>query len=250
MAKAAHAVSGPAHGLALGLGLALVLASPAAAQLGAGESAAGDIDLRPPELVITAGPPSLVVGGTVVSLRWTMAEPLPGPAGSHVARVLIGKAPADSLVAASAPGSFEWNWTVHENTAVGCRFQITAADARGNRTIVQSQPFTIIPSWTAVPALPATPVLLPPRPNPCNPAAEISWVLPAAGHLRLLVHDLRGRRIAVLVDGETGAGPNSLRWEARDGSGRRVPAGVYHLRLEYEGPSGAFAGSRRLVVLP
>lgn len=64
-------------------------------------------------------------------------------------------------------------------------------------------------------------------PNPFNPRTEISFHLAAAVDVRLSVFDLRGRELAVLVDGRREAGDHVATWEARAADGTVLPSGVY-----------------------
>ena len=84
-----------------------------------------------------------------------------------------------------------------------------------------------------------------PAPNPTAGAVRIEFELSRQSRVRLLVHDLEGRELARLVDGEQDAGPHLLLW---DGKGRTGPllAGLYFLRLET--PAGTL--TRRVVVTP
>jgi formylglycine-generating enzyme required for sulfatase activity len=72
------------------------------------------------------------------------------------------------------------------------------------------------------PAAPGEYRLLQNFPNPFNPWTTIRFTMPNAGKARLAVFDLLGREIAVLVDGETGAGTQTAIWDAAG-----VPSGVY-----------------------
>lgn len=69
------------------------------------------------------------------------------------------------------------------------------------------------------------------HPNPFNPSLDIAYEITTAGPVRLTVHDLRGRVLAVLHDGDETAGPHVARWSGRDASGRELPSGVYLVRL-------------------
>ncbi len=240
-------------GVVAALAALLIAGAPRApAQVGTGESAAGVLDALAPRVqIVFPDGYTILQGGVRTDLVWQLQELLPGIKGEHLARVLVDGAPADSTVPAWRVGSFTWRWIPPEISAGGCRLEVLAVDAMGNRTEKLSSPFTILPSWTGVETTPARgPLLAPPHPNPANPATIVAWDLPAPGRLRLTVHDLRGRRVATPLDGFRPAGPGSLRWEARDREGRRLPAGVYHLRLEHSGPDGVRTGTRRLVVLP
>jgi hypothetical protein len=73
--------------------------------------------------------------------------------------------------------------------------------------------------------------LLGASPNPFNPATELRFTLPRAGHVRLDIFDSRGRHVRRLVDGHLGAGEHRPRWQGRDETGRNLASGVYHARL-------------------
>ena len=77
-------------------------------------------------------------------------------------------------------------------------------------------------------------------PNPFNPATRISYALPAAGPVRLTVHDALGREVARLVDGLQPPGRYAVTFEAGD-----LPSGVYLYRLQ----SGARVETRAMVLL-
>ena len=68
-------------------------------------------------------------------------------------------------------------------------------------------------------------------PNPFNPSTLIPYQLAASSPVRLEVFNLLGQRIATLVDGERPAGFHTAVWDATDGSGQAVGAGVYLYRL-------------------
>ncbi len=89
------------------------------------------------------------------------------------------------------------------------------------------------PDLTSAPGspseLPRTGLALHPnRPNPFNPSTVIGYEVPAGGaRVRLEVFDIRGRLVRTLVDERQAAGPRQVLWDGADGSGRRVPSGVY-----------------------
>ena len=72
-------------------------------------------------------------------------------------------------------------------------------------------------------------------PNPFNPTVTLRFRLERAEHARVTVHDPSGRRVATLADRRFDAGTGELRWDGRDGSGRRLAGGVYLARLEAAG---------------
>lgn len=78
-------------------------------------------------------------------------------------------------------------------------------------------------------------------PNPLRGAAEFRFALPQAGHVAISVHDLTGRMVAILIDGEVPAGRRSVVWPM----GASAPAGVYFARMWTTGQTRI----QRLVVL-
>jgi hypothetical protein len=95
------------------------------------------------------------------------------------------------------------------------------------------------------PAAAARPGFLEPNvPNPFTSETELAYTLARGAKLKLAVYDVAGREVAQLANGTQPAGRHTTRWNARDQSGRLVPAGVYFVRLEVSG----IAQSRKLVV--
>jgi len=72
--------------------------------------------------------------------------------------------------------------------------------------------------------------LEPVAPNPANGPARLRLVVAQAGPVRLAVHDIAGREVAVLFDGHLDEGPHEFVWEGGAG-GNRAPAGVYFAEL-------------------
>lgn len=83
-----------------------------------------------------------------------------------------------------------------------------------------------------------------PWPNPGNPHFRAVLRLPADGPVVVTVHDLAGRRVALLHEGALPAGDHEVAWDGRSG-GRAAAAGAYLLRVA--GPGGA--ATTRLVLV-
>lgn len=73
------------------------------------------------------------------------------------------------------------------------------------------------------------------HPNPFNPRVTIRFALAEAGRARLSIHDASGRRVALIADGEFGAGSWQRVWNGLDARGRPAASGVYHALLEQDG---------------
>jgi len=82
-------------------------------------------------------------------------------------------------------------------------------------------------------------------PNPFNPSTEIRYRLAEAGRVRLSVHDILGREVALLVDEVRPAGSHAVTFYANRGSAAGLPSGVYVCRLT----SGSLVESRRMLLL-
>ena len=98
------------------------------------------------------------------------------------------------------------------------------------------QPFTEPARFTTGTAVVAEPnssrtfALRAPSPNPLRGEATIEFEMAGTGRARLVAYDMLGREVALLVDGELGAGPHAFQMETGSWA-----AGVYVLRLEAAG---------------
>jgi hypothetical protein len=83
-------------------------------------------------------------------------------------------------------------------------------------------------------------------PNPFNPSTTISYDLPEAAHVRIVIYDLLGRSVATLVDGVQPASRQHIVWNAGG-----VGTGVYFYRMEAKGVSGSgdFSAVKKLILM-
>jgi hypothetical protein len=77
-------------------------------------------------------------------------------------------------------------------------------------------------------------------PNPFNPTTRISYSLPVDCHVKLVVYNIKGQRVATLVDGYEGSGVKTVCWEARD-----VASGVYFYKLTTD----KFTATKKMVLI-
>ncbi len=82
-------------------------------------------------------------------------------------------------------------------------------------------------------------------PNPCAGRASIRYTLPQTYAVRIAIYNLLGHEICALVDHAQPAGHHTIIWNGSDDSERRVPSGIYFLRLQ----AGKYAATRKLVVV-
>ena len=69
-------------------------------------------------------------------------------------------------------------------------------------------------------------------PNPFTSSSTISYQIARACRVSLSVYDVSGRVVCGLVDGVEEPGYYTVDWRGLDDQGRRVPAGVYFVRLD------------------
>ncbi|MDO9069578.1 MAG: T9SS type A sorting domain-containing protein [Deltaproteobacteria bacterium] len=84
---------------------------------------------------------------------------------------------------------------------------------------------------TGVPGYSQSSNFLTTSPNPMMGGTTLRYGLLKAGSIELVVYDLTGRRKATLLIGSAGEEVQSLTWNGTDDNGRRLPAGVYLVRL-------------------
>jgi hypothetical protein len=83
-------------------------------------------------------------------------------------------------------------------------------------------------------------------PNPASAETRIAFVLPSASHARIDVFDLLGRRVARVLDADLSEGSHAVIWPGTDGSGVRLRAGAYVVRVT----AGANRGQALLALRP
>lgn len=69
-------------------------------------------------------------------------------------------------------------------------------------------------------------------PNPFNPSTTIEFSIPSPGRSAVRIFDIKGRRVATLVDQSMGAGVYRVRWNGKTDAGGSVASGVYFASVE------------------
>jgi hypothetical protein len=95
------------------------------------------------------------------------------------------------------------------------------------------------------PAVARSLALIAAAPNPFNPVTTIRYRVEESGGLvRLSVHDLLGREVAVLVDGPVQPGEHAVSWHAVGQA-----SGTYLARFVLRGPGGTTQNSVRMLLI-
>jgi hypothetical protein len=67
-------------------------------------------------------------------------------------------------------------------------------------------------------------------PNPFNPVTKISFAIPNADNVKLIIYDISGREVLTLINEKKQAGTYEVEWNALNYS-----SGVYFYKLEADG---------------
>ena len=107
------------------------------------------------------------------------------------------------------------------------------------RCVTRSFPVTYAPTGPIAHAAAAKPAivteLLAPYPNPARNGAAIGFRLAKQGRVELELFDLAGHRVRRIESGAWSAGDHTIAWDGQDGAGRRIPAGLYLVRMRADG---------------
>jgi hypothetical protein len=94
-----------------------------------------------------------------------------------------------------------------------------------------------------VPDLPLT--LYQNFPNPFNPSTTFRYFLPEKCHVILDVFDIRGQKVASVVNTEQDIGAHSIVWDGRNDQGTAIKSGVYVYHLQ----TSIATFSRKLIIV-
>lgn len=139
------------------------------------------------------------------------------------------------------PNDPEYPWTIADTSVVCASIafwalatQVTGRVDRGVPVDLQLE--DLIDTTSSVPppvAVAARPLVV--APNPARGGCTLRFALPAAVAGTVAVHDLAGRRVALLESGGLARGEHAARWDGAAPSGRAAPSGVYFARLQTAG---------------
>jgi photosystem II stability/assembly factor-like uncharacterized protein len=91
------------------------------------------------------------------------------------------------------------------------------------------------------------------HPNPFNPSTTITYALPRAVAVQLVIYDMLGRQVRALVNQRQPAGRYTITWDGRNEQGESLASGVYIYQLRAGNPSAgsgqAFVQTRRMALV-
>ncbi len=82
-------------------------------------------------------------------------------------------------------------------------------------------------------------------PNPFNPSTTISFHIPISSHVSLSVYNIRGQKVAQLINENMPLGLHKVVWDGKDNNKQAVGSGVYFVKLE----TGNETSTRKMILI-
>ncbi|MFH1313817.1 MAG: hypothetical protein ABIJ00_11410 [Candidatus Eisenbacteria bacterium] len=189
--------------------------------------------------VVTVGSPDggeILEYGTDHLIEWVATD------NARVTSITIllstdGGATFPDTIASGEANDSTFLWPVPDVDSNTARIKVVAADGVPHEGWdVSDTDFTILGSISGIEPLvsretPDELTLSVTGGNPVSSESRIEFGMPAAGHIRLALYDVSGRHVTDLVDDHVSQGYHVIQWNGRTGSGTKVGAGVYFMRL-------------------
>ncbi len=172
--------------------------------------------------------------GSSHAITWSASDNV-GVTGVDVLLSRAGLGGPWETLASGVPNTGTFAWTVSGAASADARLKVVAYDAAANAGEDVSDAAFAIVGTTGVDAVAIVEFALAPvRPNPMRGAGQVAFDLPRQARVRLTVHDLQGREVAVLAEGLYPAGRHAATWTGRTDAGR-AGAGMYFVRMRAGG---------------
>jgi hypothetical protein len=84
-------------------------------------------------------------------------------------------------------------------------------------------------------------------PSPMQHSTNVMLTIPQDANVKLTVYDLCGRRVRRLIDGTMQSGNHLIQWNGNSDNNKRLPQGIYFMRMEV--PAYGFAQNRKIVLV-
>jgi hypothetical protein len=208
--------------------------------------AASFADVTPPTVTVTSPVGGETwVPGSQHAVTWSASD----AAGVDSVRIELSwhgaTGPWETLVSGIADTG-SWDWTLPMVTSDSALIRVSAWDpSLGTASATSDSVFHVRdPNVGVGDARGHVLALAAPAPNPARDGTRLRFSLPAAGHARIEVLDLAGRRVWGAAGGFA-AGTHALSWDGTREDGSRVGAGLYFVRLT----SAAGVRTQRLVLM-
>ena len=162
--------------------------------------------------------------GTIYRLTyWLSGEAFSTPTIKHL-RVTAGAAVQDQTYDVTDSWHWDMAWSMRTfdftATAATTTLKLASMDATSWGPALDSMKVELVSA--GVPGASATLAFAPVTPDPVRNGGRMSFTLAEAGRVRLAVHDIQGRQVALLANADMDAGPHGIdfspgAWNARPG---------------------------------
>jgi choice-of-anchor C domain-containing protein len=187
---------------------------------------------------------STATGAVYRLTYWISGEPFSSPTIKHL-RVTAGAATQDQTFDTTPAWEWDMAWSrrTFDFTATGSSttLRFASMDATQWGPAIDSARVELVTAGVdgGTSALAFAPV----SPDPVRTTGRIAFTLASAGHVKLAVHDIQGRQVALLADADLDAGPHGVEFSPRTWNAR---PGLYLATLE----AGGHTLVRRFSVIP
>ena len=82
-------------------------------------------------------------------------------------------------------------------------------------------------------------------PNPFNPTTRIDYQVPENAHVKIVIFNLLGERVATLVNKDMQAGKYTAKWNGRTDNGKILSSGIYFYKMV----AGDFSKTQKMMFL-
>ena len=171
-------------------------------------------------------------GDDQVTLRWNTESELENlgfniyrSTNSNVKFLMIN----DQLIPGSGNSSTKHKYEfidLYVKNGITYWYKLEDVDFAGNKKLHKTVSTTPLKSAT-----PTEFRLYPNYPNPFNPVTTISYDLLDDDFVDLSVYNMRGEKVATLMQGNPEAGSYIMNWDGTDKNGEMVASGIYFLRI-------------------
>ncbi len=192
------------------------------------------VDIAPPTVAVTAPNGAEVLNAGVSSdITWTASDNAAVTAVDlELSRAGAGGPFEPVATGLANSGTFSWLVTTPPTTHAVIR--ATAHDAAGHTAQDLSDAEFTIAGSAGVNDGPVVEFgLSPVSPNPVRRSTRFQFALPRDANVHLGLHDVQGRELAVLADGEFPAGRHTVDWTST--AGARLDPGLYFVRFSAAG---------------
>ncbi|MCF7793820.1 MAG: T9SS type A sorting domain-containing protein [Candidatus Cloacimonetes bacterium] len=82
-------------------------------------------------------------------------------------------------------------------------------------------------------------------PNPFNPTTTIKYQIKSTGHVSIDVFNVKGQKVATLVNRDQSAGNHQVIWDGKEADGSRAASGIYFYKLQTD----EYSVSKKMILM-